>query len=174
MPRTGRPPGGRGAAPCSPTSSSHKSAKPTPPAGPPGSSLPTSASLPAPSSPASGARPTGTSAAPSPTGRVPTPPGERTTQAKLDEPRVLEIRRRGPWRDVRSLAARHGVCTRSICQVVTGSPGSTLANRRALRRLVCPLFRRRRPPTPTSSGRLGNRGGTRRRLLVYHRLTIRS
>lgn len=45
--------------------------------------------------------------------------GTRHPCAKLDEPRVLEIRAAAARGEtVRSLAARHGVCTRSICQIV--------------------------------------------------------
>jgi transposase-like protein len=45
--------------------------------------------------------------------------GTRHPCAKLDEPRVLEIRAAAARGEtVRSLAARHGVCNRTICQIV--------------------------------------------------------
>jgi hypothetical protein len=46
--------------------------------------------------------------------------GTRNSRAKLDEPRVLEIRAAAASGEtVRSLAARHAVCIRTACKIVS-------------------------------------------------------
>jgi hypothetical protein len=85
--------------------------------------------------------------------------GDRNGRARLDETRVLEIR--AAWASgetVRSLAARHGVCHRTICKIVNGITWKHVKRapwddaRASVRRQELTIARRRAADAPSEIG----------------------